>query len=116
MVTSTFLLCASLLVIIIHVRLINSVEVQHEIHPRIRRAEPLRFVRTICMLIDSVSKERCTTSDSGETSCVTDEKFRVQYRVNGSKVLIRSSIETYGKKFPRLMQVSLKSLARVNLP
>jgi hypothetical protein len=80
---------------------------QYQADPPIRYAESTPFVKTICMLLDSVAKERCSTSYFEETSCTTDEKFRVQYRVKGGKKLIRSSIETYGKKFPRLMEVNL---------
>lgn len=93
MVASTFLLCASLLAIY-HVGLLDSTDIQHNTHSRMRRTEPASFVPTTCILIDSVARERCTTSYSGETSCLTDENFRVQYRIKGRNMPIKSSIIT----------------------
>jgi hypothetical protein len=68
---------------------------------RIRREKP-PFVRTTCVLIDSVAKERCHTRTT--ESCVTDEKFRVKYQIQNGQ-MITSTIETFGHNFPRLMQV-----------
>jgi len=78
---------------------------------RIRREKP-PFVQTTCVLIDSVAKERCRTSTTEHNeghatqtqSCVTDEKFRVRYKIQDGE-MITSTIQTYGHDFPRLMQV-----------
>ncbi len=82
-----------------------------KINARIRREEP-EFVQTECILIDSVAKERCSTRTTEHNerhathteSCVTDEKFRVKYKVQNGK-MVTSTIETYGHNFPRLIQV-----------
>lgn len=79
---------------------------------RVRRGEPV-FIETKCIVIHSVSKERCSTTTSEDSSgrvtesrsCVFDEKFRLSYKTKDGKNVI-STIETYGHTFPRLMKVN----------
>ncbi|CAF1337081.1 unnamed protein product [Rotaria sordida] len=81
-----------------------------EWNARIRRKDST-FIEIKCILIDSVVKECCDTHitehDTENTTvtefCVFDEKFRVKYQTqNGQN--IRSTIETFGHFFPRLMK------------
>jgi hypothetical protein len=91
--------------------LLNYCSVIEKKNVRIRREKP-PFVQTTCLLIDSVAKERCHTSTTEHNerhatqtqSCVTDEKFRVKYKIQNGQ-MITSTIETFGYNFPRLIQV-----------
>ena len=84
---------------------------REKLNARIRR-EKSEFAKTTCVLISSAAKERCeirsSTHNEGDAiqsqSCVTDEKFRVKYGIQTGQI-ITSTIETYGHKFPRLMEV-----------
>jgi hypothetical protein len=89
-----------------------SASLNAERNGRVRREEQ-KYVQTTCILIDSIAKERCTTHVTEHStghatqteSCVFDENFRVKYQtVDGKNV--RSTIETFGRSFPRLMKVS----------
>ena len=70
---------------------------------------------TTCLLISSAAKQRCETKSRDyyfidgaihKESCVTDEKFRVRYKIQNGQ-MITSFIETSGQKFPRLMEVNI---------
>jgi hypothetical protein len=89
----------------------GSADVKDDPH-RVRREEQ-KFVETTCTLINSVKKERCSSSitkyssdrSTATKSCVFDERFRVKYPTADGKE-IASTIETYGRNFPTLMQVN----------
>ncbi len=108
MMNSTYL-CSILFIIIIIYSPIESLSVKRDV--RVRREEP-EFVKTTCILINSAVKERCTLKSEQHNgryatqtqSCVVDEKFRVKYKLQNNQ-MITSSIETYGRDFPRLIQV-----------
>jgi hypothetical protein len=88
---------------------LESVSMESDV--RVRRKEP-QFVQTTCIVLNSVAKERCSTTiqeynqeRTTETqSCVIDEKFRVKYKIEDGQMII-STIETFGRNFPRLTQV-----------
>ncbi len=102
-------LCSMLFILIIISSPLESVSMESDV--RVRRKEP-QFVQTTCIVLNSVAKERCSTTiqeynqeRTTETqSCVIDEKFRVKYKIEDGQMII-STIETFGRNFPRLTQV-----------